>query len=110
MPGAHEMPLVLGQEVVGKCLQRDELVRTGIDIGVHAPCRLDDDHIQLVFAFTEDDIGSTRICQIRGLAEKNHATPPAWQMICHSRGETGWTDRREFFTSTISESRSSDRI
>jgi hypothetical protein len=50
MPGANEMSFVLGQEMVGECLQWDELMRTAIDISPYAACRFYDDNVQLVFA------------------------------------------------------------
>src|SRR5262249_8179863 len=48
--GAQEEPLVLGQEMVGEGLERNELVRTAIDVSVARAFRLYNDDIEFFFA------------------------------------------------------------
>ena len=88
--------------MVGKDFKRDELVRATINVCVHGVLRLHDHNVEFVFPLAKDHILSTRIGQFAGAAEENQTTPPARQMICHSFGLTGCTDRREFLTRIMS--------
>jgi len=102
VPRTDQIPFVRGQEMVGKSFERDELMRATINVCVHCALRLHDHDVELIFPLAKNHIPSTRIGEFADAAEENQTTPPARQMICHSFGFTGCTDRREFLTRTMS--------
>ena len=61
MSRAEKEFLVLGEEVVGEGLQRDELVRAAIHKSVPRPFRLYNDDIELVLALAQYHVASSRI-------------------------------------------------
>src|SRR5439155_20885310 len=101
--GTEKKFLVIGQEMIGKGLQRDELVRAAIHIGVPRPIGLYNDDIELVLALAQYDIPGSRIGKLIHAAQENgRHEPPSFKIYFHSSDVTGCTERREYFTSTMS--------
>jgi hypothetical protein len=74
MARTDQMPLVVGQEVIREGLERNELMRTTIDIGVRTAVLADDDDVQFGFSFAKYDIESSGIGKIRPAAKKLQLT------------------------------------
>ena len=89
MARTNEVPAVGGQEVIGECLQRDELVWAPVDVCVCQSPFLHDDDIEFILPLAENDICGAGIVEIGSAAQKDHFSPPARQMIFHCPAVTG---------------------
>src|SRR5262249_46198734 len=78
-------------------------MRTAVNVDVTRTFRLHHDEVELVRTFTEHDVLGAGVCQLLDAAEEDHAhKPPIFKMNFHCSSVTGWTESREYFTSTMS--------